>query len=84
MSSESRLVRSVLSSGLRALCVPMPQAHTAAIAVHVRVGPRFESAESAGISHFLEHMLHRGTKRYPTAHAPVSYTHLTLPTILRV
>ncbi len=67
--SDAKLARSVLSSGLRALCVPMPHAHTAAISLHVRVGPRFESAESAGISHFLEHMLHRGTKRYPTAHA---------------
>lgn len=69
MGSESKLVRSVMPSGLRALCVPMPGAHTAAISLHVRVGPRFESAASAGISHFLEHMLHRGTKRHPTAHA---------------
>ena len=69
MGKTPELVRSVLPSGLRALCVPMPEAHSAAIAVHVRVGPRFESAESAGISHFLEHMLHRGTKRHPTAHA---------------
>jgi predicted Zn-dependent peptidase len=62
-------VRSVLPSGLRALCIPMPAAHTAAISLHVRVGPRYESAEAAGISHFLEHMLHRGTRRHPTAHA---------------
>jgi predicted Zn-dependent peptidase len=69
MAAEIPLVRSVLPSGLRALCIPMPDAHTAAIAVHVRVGPRFESAETAGLSHFLEHMLHRGTRRHATAHA---------------
>src|SRR6187549_2382494 len=63
------LFRAVLPSGLRTLCVPVPEAHSAAIAVHVRIGPRFEAAANAGISHFLEHMLHRGTGRHPNAHA---------------
>ncbi len=37
--------------------------------MHVRSGPRFETAEQCGISHFLEHMLHRGVPRHPSAHA---------------
>jgi len=48
--------------------VPLEHAHTAAIAVHVRVGSRFERPHENGISHFLEHMLHRGTPRHPSAH----------------
>lgn len=62
-------VRAVLGSGLRAACLPMPSAHTIAVAVYLRAGPRFETPTNAGISHFLEHMLHRGTRRHPTAHA---------------
>ncbi len=67
--SHPELIREVLPSGLRALCIPVAEAHTAAIAVHVQIGPRFESTANAGISHFLEHMLHRGTARHPNAHA---------------
>jgi predicted Zn-dependent peptidase len=48
--------------------VPVPHAHVAAVAVHVRVGSRFERAPENGISHFLEHMLHRGTPNHPSAH----------------
>jgi predicted Zn-dependent peptidase len=65
---ESALVRALLGQGVRASCLPMPAAHTVAVAVYVRAGPRFESASNAGISHFLEHMLHRGTRRHPSAY----------------
>jgi predicted Zn-dependent peptidase len=54
--------------GPRLVLVPLEHAHTAAIAVHVRVGSRFERPHENGISHFLEHMLHRGTPRHPSAH----------------
>jgi predicted Zn-dependent peptidase len=46
----------------------MPHAHSAAVSVHVRVGSRYERAADNGISHFLEHMLHRGTPTHPSAH----------------
>jgi predicted Zn-dependent peptidase len=35
---------------------------------HLRIGSRFETEADNGISHFLEHMLYRGTPRHPTAH----------------
>lgn len=35
--------------------------------VAVRAGPRYESKENTGMAHFLEHMLHEGTKRFPTS-----------------
>jgi predicted Zn-dependent peptidase len=56
------------AGGPRLVLVPLQHAHTAAIAVHVRVGSRFERAAENGISHFLEHMLHRGTPSHPSAH----------------
>ena len=59
----------VLKNGVRVNLVRMPAVHSAALDVHVRVGSRFESARDNGISHFHEHMLHRGIPGYPTAHA---------------
>jgi len=47
----------------------MPAVHRAALDVHVRVGSRFEARADNGISHFHEHMLHRGIPGHPTAHA---------------
>jgi predicted Zn-dependent peptidase len=48
--------------------VPVPHAHVATVAVHARVGSRYERPAENGISHFLEHMLHRGTPSHPSAH----------------
>jgi predicted Zn-dependent peptidase len=59
----------VLKNGLRLNLVRMPAVHRAALDVHVRVGSRYESARENGISHFHEHMLHRGIPGYTTAHA---------------
>ena len=39
------------------------------MALWARVGSRFETREDNGISHFLEHMIYRGTRRVPSAHA---------------
>lgn len=64
-----RVTRQVLKNGLRLNLVQMPHVHRAALDVHVRVGSRFESARDNGISHFHEHMLHRGIPGHETAHA---------------
>jgi len=58
-----------LANGLRVSAVRMPHVRRSVIDVHTRVGSRFERPEENGISHFLEHMLHRGTATYPSAHA---------------
>jgi predicted Zn-dependent peptidase len=47
----------------------MPHVRRSVIDIHTRIGSRFESRSHNGISHFLEHMLHRGTARYPSAHS---------------
>ncbi len=63
------LFQSELGSGVRLAVAPLPSVHRAAVALHVKSGPRYEPAELGGISHFLEHMLHRGIPAHPTAHA---------------
>lgn len=57
-----------LRNGLTVVVVPMPGVHRIVLDAHLLVGPRFESREHNGISHFLEHMLYRGTPRHPSAH----------------
>ncbi len=57
-----------LDNGLQLLVVPLPQIHSVVIEAQLRAGPRYEAAEDTGLSHFLEHMLYRGTERLPSAH----------------
>jgi predicted Zn-dependent peptidase len=54
--------------GGRMVVVPQPHLHRAHLALYVRTGSRFESQKTSGISHFLEHMLYRGTARLTGAH----------------
>lgn len=60
--------RARFSSGLRAIVTPMPWVHRAVLTAHLHVGSRYEGDGDNGISHFLEHMLFRGTTRHPSAH----------------
>lgn len=55
----------VLDNGLQVATVELPHLSTACVSAYVRAGSRFESADENGLSHFMEHMLHRGTKRHP-------------------
>ena len=50
----------VLKNGLRVVLVPC-EAESAAVGVFVSSGSRHETAKTAGISHFIEHMLFKGT-----------------------
>lgn len=54
---------STLSSGLRVATCEMPYAETVSVGVWVGVGGRHEPARLNGISHFIEHMLFKGTSR---------------------
>jgi len=65
---EPELTRQVLANGLRVVVAPQPHLHTAMISIFVRVGSRFEDERTNGISHFLEHMLYRGTARHPSGY----------------
>lgn len=57
-----------LSNGLRVRLIPLPHLQSATISCFLRVGSRYETLETNGLSHFLEHMLYRGTERHPAAH----------------
>lgn len=53
-----------LANGVRIVTVPMPQLHAAELVCYLAVGGRNEPSEVSGISHFLEHMIFRGTAEY--------------------
>ena len=59
--------KKVLPNGLRILCEDIPHFHTASIGVWIRNGSRHEPARLAGISHFIEHMVFKGTPEIPAA-----------------
>lgn len=52
-----------LANGLRLASEHVPGVHSAAFAVAVGVGARYEAPEEAGLSHLLEHMAFKGTDR---------------------
>ncbi|AKT41397.1 M16 family metallopeptidase [Chondromyces crocatus] len=58
-----------LSNGLPVVLVPQPNVHRAVASLYLRAGSRFETEHTNGLSHFLEHMVFRGTASLPTAHA---------------
>lgn len=56
-----------LANGLRVVTVEMPHLHCAEMVCYIGSGGRHEEAGVAGISHFLEHMLFRGTLEHPSS-----------------
>lgn len=61
-------VEATLKNGLHVVCIPRSSAEQAVMVLHIRVGSRFETVENNGISHFLEHMLFRGTPSFENSH----------------
>jgi predicted Zn-dependent peptidase len=56
-----------LENGLRILSYPMSHTRAVSVSVLVGVGSRYEVDDVAGTSHFIEHMLFKGTAKRPTA-----------------
>ena len=54
-----------LKNGMRAILVPQTGAPSMTIMVFVKVGSRYETREVNGASHFVEHLMFKGTKRRP-------------------
>lgn len=59
--------RKILPNGLRIITIPMPSFESATVMVMAGAGSRYENKKNNGISHFLEHMAFKGTKKRPTA-----------------
>src|SRR6476469_8336788 len=68
-SPPYRVARARLSNGLRLLTIETPHLHTASVCLYVRAGSRYETSETNGLSHFVEHMLFRGSGSYPASYA---------------
>ncbi|NTW22908.1 insulinase family protein [Candidatus Falkowbacteria bacterium] len=47
------------------LTVPMPGAKTVTVLVLIGTGAKYEDKRESGVSHFLEHLFFKGTKKYP-------------------
>ncbi|KAJ2484384.1 metalloprotease, partial [Coemansia sp. RSA 2052] len=60
---QYRLVR--LPNNLVALCIQDDDAKEAAVSLNVNIGSSANPVELQGLAHFLEHMLHLGTSKYP-------------------
>jgi predicted Zn-dependent peptidase len=56
-----------LSNGLRIFLVPVSAFQSISAGIFVRVGSRYEPADQIGVSHFIEHMLFKGTTRRPSS-----------------
>jgi predicted Zn-dependent peptidase len=62
MTTERNIRKTVLPSGLIVLTERMEHVRSVAMGVWMRAGSRHEVAELNGISHFVEHMVFKGTK----------------------
>ncbi|HSF67819.1 MAG TPA: pitrilysin family protein [Nitrospiraceae bacterium] len=55
----------ILANGMKVLLVEVPKAPVATVQVWYKVGSRNEVMGRAGLSHMLEHMMFKGTAKYP-------------------
>ena len=59
--------QTTLKNGLNVVIVPITEVESVTTMVLVGAGSRYETHSNNGISHFLEHMAFKGTKKRPTA-----------------
>ncbi|MBU6370717.1 MAG: insulinase family protein [Patescibacteria group bacterium] len=59
--------KKILKNGMRIITVPMKSNPTVTVLVLVEAGSKYETKDQNGISHFLEHMCFKGTKKRPTS-----------------
>lgn len=55
-----------LANGVRVLQIPIPGTESVTAMILCKTGSRNETVEQGGISHVLEHMVFKGTAKYPT------------------
>jgi predicted Zn-dependent peptidase len=60
---DQAIQKSVLKNGVRILTKQMPHIHSVSMGVWVNVGARDESLAESGLSHFIEHMIFKGTEK---------------------
>lgn len=62
---DFKVEKTILRNGLTLIIVPMPT-ESVTVQLLVRVGSRDETKSLNGISHFFEHMVFKGTEKWPT------------------
>lgn len=60
--------KKVLPNGIRLILAPLQESQTATIIVMFGAGSRYETPETNGMAHFLEHMFFQGTEKRPEDH----------------
>ena len=55
-----------LKNQLRLVLVPLAELPSVAVVGMVKTGSRYDKSEKEGLAHFYEHLVFRGTKKYPT------------------
>ncbi len=58
--------RTTLPNGLRVVTIPLHDTQAVAVYVLTKVGSRYETRAINGVSHFIEHLMFKGTTRRPT------------------
>ena len=61
---KEKIIWTELESGLRVVTVEMPNFYTIAAGLFASVGSRYEHEDEMGISHFIEHLLFKGSKKF--------------------
>jgi len=59
--------KTTLDNGLRLITAAMPQTRSVSIGFFIGTGSRYETDAQAGVSHFVEHVCFKGTKKRPTS-----------------
>lgn len=62
-----KVIQEQIKNGLRVVLVPMDGVKSLTVLVMVGVGSRYETKKMNGISHFVEHMVFKGSKKWPEA-----------------
>ena len=60
---DTRIERTILGAGTRVLTQTIPATKSAGVSLWVPVGSRDEGSRTAGSTHFLEHLLFKGTNK---------------------
>lgn len=63
MTTTNGVQKEILPNGLVVITEPMEYFHSVSVGIWLRTGSRREPAELNGISHFIEHMVFKGTRR---------------------
>ena len=63
---DSAYRKSTLPNGLRVLTAPMPHTRSVSVSIYLGAGSRYETPPESGLSHFVEHLCFKGTKKRPT------------------